>query len=137
MFNIVQSRVIPAEPEAVFDRFTDHEGWSRWAGAGKVTLIREGTPDRNGVGAVRKFVGGLQEEVTRFDRAEAMDYRIIKGVGVRDHRGEVRFEPVSGGTQVTWRVQASPTIPFTGWFLERLLNRIFARVLAALERQFK
>ena len=137
MITIVQWRTIPGPPEAVFDRYTDHESWSDWAGTGRVTLVREGQPDRNGLGAVRQFVGGMQEEVTRFERGVAMDYRIIRGAGIKDHSGEVRFRAVPEGTEVTWRVRCSPTIPFTGRLVKTLIERIFDRVLRSLEQQFQ
>ncbi len=59
MRRIEVERIVDFQPETVFARYTDHAGWSDWAGAGKVTLAREGNPDRNGVGCVRAFESAM------------------------------------------------------------------------------
>ena len=42
---ITVERFIDHPIEEVFRRYTDHEGWSEWAGFGKVRLAREGSPE--------------------------------------------------------------------------------------------
>ena len=46
-------RRFDAPPQAVWDVYTDHARWSEWAGLGRSKLEREGSPDRNGTGALR------------------------------------------------------------------------------------
>ncbi|HEY8042481.1 MAG TPA: SRPBCC family protein [Polyangiaceae bacterium] len=138
MHTVEVERIIPAAPEAVFDRYTDHAGWSDWAGAGKVTLAREGTPERNGVGCVRAFQSalGLQEEVVEFDRPRAMAYRIVRGgFPVKDHRGEVHFEPHERGTRIVWRVEFGSRIPLTGGVIAAFLRRAFDGLLRRFEQR--
>jgi uncharacterized protein YndB with AHSA1/START domain len=128
--------------ERVFRRYTDHAGWSAWAGSGRVLLTREGYPERDGVGAVRAFalVPGLREEVVRFEppRGDAparMDYRVIGGpIPIRDHHGEVTFLPEAGGTRIAWRITFRSAIPGLGPVLERGISLVFQRLLAALAR---
>jgi uncharacterized protein YndB with AHSA1/START domain len=123
--------------EAVFRRYTDHAGWSDWAGFGKVRLVREGSPERDGTGSVRAFANapGLQEEVTRFEPPSRMDYRISQGgFPLTDHHGEVHFETEGKGTRVTWRVSFRSRLPGTGWALRRGIDMMFRRVLAGLAR---
>jgi uncharacterized protein YndB with AHSA1/START domain len=123
--------------DAVFDRYTDHVGWSEWAGVGQVRLAREGTPERDGVGCVRAFAvpASLQEEVTAFERPRRMEYRVIRGAfPMTDHRGEVLFAPEGAGTRVTWRVSFRWRLPGTGWLVDRALAAFFRRVLDALAR---
>src|SRR5690349_4997767 len=114
---VVVERFIDHPIEEVFRRYTDHEGWSRWAGFGKVRLVREGRPDRNGVGSVRAFQAapGLREEVTLFEPPKRMEYRVVRGpVPMRDHLGEVTFEPEGQGTRVVWRVSFRVSVPGLG-----------------------
>jgi len=136
-------RLFPHSIERVFRRYTDHEGWSDWAGTGPVTLVQVGSPDRNGVGAVRAFstAPGLREEVTAFEPPPAagggarLDYRVIRGpIPLADHRGEVVFTPQGAGTLVTWRVSFRSRIPGLGWPLERGLTALFGRMLRGLGR---
>ncbi len=128
---------IPHPIERVFARYTDHVGWSEWAGTGRWSLVREGSPDKNGVGCVRALstYPGLREEVVRYEAPTRMDYRIVKGlIPLTDHLGEVRFAPEGSGTRVTWRVSFRPTVPGLGWLLERGLSRVFARMLIDLSK---
>jgi uncharacterized protein YndB with AHSA1/START domain len=130
--------VIEAPPEAVFARYTDHVGWSRWAGAGKVSLAREGTPDRNGVGAVRAFerAMGLQEEVIEFEPPRHMAYRVVRGgFPIKDHRGDVRFEPHPRGTRIVWSVELGSRIPFTAGVVARLVGVVFRKLLDRFEQR--
>ena len=130
-------RVIPHPIDKVFARYTDHPGWTDWAGAGPVRLAREGSPHRFGVGAVRSFalVPGLREEVTAFEPPRRMEYRVTQGAfPLADHHGEVLFSPEGDGTRVTWRVSFRSRIPGTGKLLTLGLEALFKRMLASLER---
>ena len=128
-----------AAPEVVFDRYTDHRSWQRWAGLGRVTLAREGVPAPNGVGCVRVISTagvGVHEEVFSFERPHRMTYKLIKGpVPLKDHFGEVVFEPADGGTRVTWRCQFNSTVPGLGGASRWFITRLFRQVLDALERE--
>lgn len=128
-----------APPEAVFDRYTDHVSWQRWAGLGGVTLAREGVPAPNGAGCVRviRTAGiGVHEEILTFERPRRMTYRLIKGpVPLRDHLGEVIFEPAGVGTRVIWRCQFNSALPGMGAVLRWFITRLFRQVLAGLQRE--
>jgi uncharacterized protein YndB with AHSA1/START domain len=146
MRRVEVERIFPHPVERVFRRYTDHAGWSEWAGVGRIYLTREGYPDKNGVGSVRAFslTPGLREEVVRFDppvhdgsasSPARQDYRVVGGpVPIADHHGEVTFEPQGSGTRLTWRVSFRPTIPGIGFVLERGLTMMFRRMLASLGR---
>lgn len=126
--------------ERVFQRYTDHEGWTSWAGLGAVRLVREGTPERTGVGSVRAFqlTPGLREEVTRFEPPARMEYKVVAGpVPMADHLGEVMFESEGNGTRLRWRVSFRSTIPGAGWALQHGLGVVFRRVLARLARDME
>jgi len=128
---------IPAPPDVVWAVYTDHEGWQRWAGMGEVVLRQQGHPPPNGLGAIRVIRSAgvaVEEEVTAFDPPKYMEYRLTAGVPIREHRGEVRFEPSSGGTRIDWTVEFRPLIPGTGrllrWVFERALRGVLTRLAA-------
>ncbi len=137
MRRVEVERFFPHPAERVFLRYTDHAGWTDWGGFGRVWVTREGFPDKNGVGSVRAFAAapGLREEVVLFEPPSRTQYRIVAGpVPIADHLGEVTFAPEGSGTKVTWSVSFRPTIPGTGWIVERSLVMLFRRMLASLAR---
>jgi len=123
----------------VFERYTDHRGWTDWAGLGRVTLDRTGTPAPNGVGCVRKITTAgvsVYEEVVAFEPDRRMVYRLIRGlVPIRNHEGEVLFEPDGSGTRVTWRCRFDSMIPGLGGIIQRGVSRMFGDVLDRLARR--
>ncbi len=128
---------IPASPQAVFARYTDHERWVDWAGVKEVVLRQQGTPPPNGLGAIRviRQAGmAIEEEITAFDPPKRMAYRLVAGAPVRDHSGEVLFDADGAGTRVTWKVRCRPLIPGTGWLIRRALESGLRDVLARLAK---
>jgi uncharacterized protein YndB with AHSA1/START domain len=137
MRRIEVEHLYPHPAERVFRRYCDHASWSDWAGVGRVYLTREGSPDANGVGAVRAFSAnpGLREEVTAFEPPSRMEYRIVQGpLPIRDHHGEVFLTPEGSGTKLTWRVTFDTSLPGLGWVVERALTMVFRRMLAGLAK---
>jgi uncharacterized protein YndB with AHSA1/START domain len=140
MVKIHVAQHVAAPREQVWEFYTDHAGWTDWAGAGRVQLERAGDETRNGVGCVRAIGVGVKvlEEVVTFDVPKRMVYRVVGGaVPMRDHEGEVSFEDEPGGTLVTWRCRFEPTIPGTGWLMQRTVRLFFGRVLSRLARLAK
>jgi uncharacterized protein YndB with AHSA1/START domain len=132
------SRQIPAAPDRVWALYTDHEGWEKWAGVKEVVLRQKGDPPPNGLGAIRVIRASgmaIEEEVTAFEPPRRMAYRLVAGAPIRDHAGEVRFEPDGAGTRVTWTVRFRPLVPGTGWLIRRMLERSLGDVLERLAAQ--
>ena len=126
---------VAAAPEKVFAFYTDHVDWERWAGVKEVVLRQTGDPPPNGLGAIRVIRArgmAFEEEITAFEPPRRMGYRLVAGAPVRDHAGEVRFEPDGSGTRVTWTIRFRPLVPGTGWILRRVLEREIRGVLTAL-----
>jgi uncharacterized protein YndB with AHSA1/START domain len=131
-------RVLAHPIDDVFRCYTDHVGWSRWAKMGAVSLAREGSPDVNGVGAVRAFraAPGLEEEVVTFEPPHRMEYRVVKGgFPITDHHGEVLFAKDGSGTRVTWRVSFRSKVPGVGKVLESGIGKVFERILDGLTKE--
>ena len=128
-------RTFAEPPERVFAVYTDHAGWSRWAGIGSSRLEVAGRTHRNGAGAVRVLGPGpfaAREEVLDFEPPRRMTYRVVGGGMLRNHLGEVLFEPDGGGTRIVWRCRFDPAIPGLGGLLRAFVTRIFRRALEGL-----
>lgn len=139
MQHVEVEQVVEAPIETVWDRYTDHVSWTRWAGMGRVRLVREGARERNGTGCVREFSNlgfRVREEVLDFEPPRRMTYRVVSGgLPMREHLGEVRFEPCERGTRVVWRCRFEPGVPLLGGLLAAFIARLFRRALASLARQ--
>jgi uncharacterized protein YndB with AHSA1/START domain len=141
MQHVEVSKIIDAPIQQVWDRYTDHVSWTRWAGLGKVRLAKEGVPPPNGVGCVRAFTNAgfeLHEEVLTFEVPRRMTYKVVKGsVPMKDHLGEVTFEPQGDSTRIVWRCQFNSTIPGLGGVFRWFVTHVFRRALDGLARTFR
>jgi SAM-dependent methyltransferase/uncharacterized protein YndB with AHSA1/START domain len=140
MQQVEVERRFEASPAQVWKVYTDHAGWSAWAGLGRARLATEGSPDRNGVGAVRCFTtGGVSvfEEVLSFEPPKRMTYRVVRG-GIpimKDHLGEVVLEPDGAGTRLIWRCRFGSRIPGLGAPMRWMVTRLFRQALEGLARR--
>ncbi|MBX3413979.1 MAG: SRPBCC family protein [Pirellulales bacterium] len=130
MYDLQADIEIAASPEKVFHLISDHESFLGDIGGSVCRLTREGSPDRNGLGAVREITAdGMRfcEEITAFEPPRRYSYRITEILGksgkplpFRHEGGEMVFEPAPGGTRVRWRTSFRVPIPVLGWFVERI-----------------
>jgi hypothetical protein len=104
----------PVPPSIVWGVLADHGGMSRWTPLRRVEMEAGGTPDPNGVGAVRALhlVGPpIREQVTDFEPERRLGYRLLSGLPARDYTGEVVLEPTGGGTSIRWTISFRPSVP--------------------------
>ena len=138
MQHVEVSRTFAAPPQRVWDVYTDHAGWKEWAGIGSSTLDVEGQPDPNGTGAVRALgSGGMHayEEILDFEPPKRMTYRVVRGgLPMKNHLGEICFEPDGDGTRVVWRCRFDSRIPGLGWAMRIFITRFFRGALEGLAR---
>ena len=105
---------VPVPTERVWELVADHPGMVRWTPLRRVVMESGGSPDPNGVGAVRALhlVGPpIREEVTAFEPTRRLAYRLLSGLPVRDYTGEILLEPTGTGTRISWTIRFSPAIP--------------------------
>ena len=111
-------------PEVLFRVATDHEGMSRWVGA-PVSVIA--APKDGGVGTVRRITAGplrIDEEVVAWDPPRRMIYRVVRGLPLRYHRGELRVSPWGDGrSQLAWEITIASSAPFVAEGIARVLER--------------
>jgi uncharacterized protein YndB with AHSA1/START domain len=136
--SIQVERHLAAPPEAVFEVLADHAHYDRFDGIRRSELARAGSPEPNGVGAVRwVWIGPLRfaEEITAFEPPARIDYLItgVKGLPFSHEGGSIRLEPDGTGTHAVWTSSFEIPIPLLGRPFDRIfstqLERGFARTL--------
>ncbi|MCA9512101.1 MAG: SRPBCC family protein [Myxococcota bacterium] len=121
---------VRARPEDVFAGLTDHEGLAGLPGVSSARLVRPGSPERNGVGALRELrVHGLRfvEEIVAFEPPKRLGYLVREcSLPLRHRFGEIRLEPAAdGGTLATWASELA--VPVVGRLVAPLLRRALVR----------
>ncbi len=138
MARTIARTVIAASPEDIWSVLTHHEGMPAWSPLKRVELEAEGTPDRDGIGAVRAMHGPgpvIREKVVTWDPPRSYEYTMLAGAPIRDHHGRVELTPTPEGTGITWTVTFRPIVPGTGWLISRVLGRALQRMLDRLPSQ--
>ena len=134
------TQVIDAPMETVWAAITDHEGMSEWSPVKRVVLDPKGTPDPNGLGAIRHMKGAgptIVEEVIEWSPPHEYVYLLRAGAPIRDHRGCVQLSERGDATNVLWTIQFRPSIPGTGWLIAGLLRKVVGGMLKQLKRNLE
>jgi hypothetical protein len=106
-----------APPSELWSLISEVERWRQWSFLTRTFLLRPGSPDPDGVGALRRLaVGpfGSTEEVVAFEPPSHFAYETRKGMPVRHYRADVELEADGDGTRITWRGVLEPSVPGTG-----------------------
>jgi uncharacterized protein YndB with AHSA1/START domain len=134
MKTVTVTRSVNAPIEKVFDTIADHANYKQFPGIKDSKLVRPGTNDRNGVGALREIAAGnawFQEEITAYERPRRLDYLIVKSRPPLEHKGgSVRLEPNGAGCTVTWTTTVGVKLPLIGGLLDKLMLPQLERGLA-------
>jgi hypothetical protein len=133
MASIFMQQRFDAPPDRVFAALTDHVGFGRALGE-DIRLEREGVPPPNGLGAVRAIhARGLtiREEVIGWETSRAMDYTVVSGAPLQNHRGAIRLVPDGTGTRVDYRIRFDWPWYLGGALVGGLLARSLERQIAS------
>ncbi len=129
---------IAAPIDVVWATLTDHEQYREFTPLPTSRLVREGTPDRNGVGAVHHFgVGplGTREEVLAFDAPNHLAYTIVAGLPVRDYRADVTLAEDADGTTMTYEGSFQPTVPGTGGVIGLVMRTAVRQLITGVRKR--
>ncbi len=124
-----------AEPESLWPLIAEVERWKQWSFLTRSYLLRPGSPEPNGVGALRRLaVGpfGSTEEVVAFEPPRHLGYEARRGMPVRRYRADVVLEEDTAGTRIEWSGSLEPLVGGTGplalayarGFVERFLRAV-------------
>jgi uncharacterized protein YndB with AHSA1/START domain len=127
-----------APVERVWAVLADARRWREWTPLRTSELEREGSPDPDAVGALRRFGAGplvTREEVVGFEPPHRLVSEMRSGMPVRGYRAEVTLTPWGSGTEIAWRSRFEPRIPGTGPLLRALLGAIAGDIARRLARR--
>jgi Polyketide cyclase / dehydrase and lipid transport len=123
----------------VFDVLTDHRGMAAITALRYPRLEREGSPEPNGVGAVRALgaVGPpFREEVTEFERPHRFSYRALSGVPTAsEHGGTIDLTEQGGQTLLRWRVNSSTKLPLPDAVWVALVRPVIKQLLNGVVKE--
>jgi hypothetical protein len=77
----------------------------------------------------------MREEVLTYERPFRFSYKILSGLPVRDHVGTVELQPRDGGTEVTYAVKTTPTVPLGGPVFMLVLKKAIKDLLAGVAKE--
>ena len=141
MQTVSSSTPIAAPQEVAWEVMTDHQLYARWTPSSRVDLEIEGSPDRNGVGAIRVFQSGpisTREEITAFDPPHRMAYRVLKvPLPMRNCRSELVLVADEDGNscQLHWDSWFETVIPLTGGVLRQMMSSAVAKMAAGIAEE--
>jgi hypothetical protein len=124
-----------AVPAVVYALLRDGSTWPAWAPIDRFVLERPGTPEPEGVGAIRNFHTGrykMRERVAELVADKRFTYEVLEGLAVRDYRAEIDLTPVGGGTDIRWHTTFRAKVPGMGWIYRRALLKITRDAVAGL-----
>lgn len=127
-----------APVEEVWAVLADARRWKEWTPLTVSELEREGSPEPDGVGAVRLFGGGpvrTREEVVEFEPPRRLVYEMRSGMPIRGYRAEVTLTDWNGGTEIAWVSRFEPKVPGTGAVLRLFLTRLLGDLATRLARR--
>lgn len=133
---VEQDYALPVE--RVYAHLAEHENLGPIFGA-RITRVKDGTSERNGVGSVRSLrVGPLpafEETVTQAVPNELLAYRITKGSPLRGHHGELRFSPRGTGSHLRYVIEFGAVVPGLDRVIKLGLERTMRKSLPAVDQR--
>ena len=126
-----------SDPKTVFEALSEHENLGPVFGA-KITRLRDGDSDRNGVGSARKLNIGplpaITETVVVSEPNTLIEYKITKGgFPLKDHHGVQRLTPTAdGGTKLDYTIAFNTVIPGMAGVVEKQLTAALSKGLPRL-----
>lgn len=124
-----------AAPEALWARLSDVATWKDWGPWDSAEIESPGSPDPEGVGAVRRFRylrRVTRETVVAFDPPGRLAYDLVSGLPLRNYHAEVTIVPEGDGSRLEWHSRFDVT--FVGRIVRPALARFIRDVAARLAR---
>ena len=128
-----------ADPATVYRLLRDGATWPEWGPIDSVDLEREGTSDREGVGAVRVLRSGRvkgRDTIAELVENRRFSYTHESSLPVKNYRGDIDLDPLpDGGTAIRWVSEFDPKVPGTGALVRRGLDGFIAKLVDGLAKR--
>ena len=114
--HVTANATVNAPIDTVWATLTDHVGMASWGPGVSVSLGKPGTPDPNGLGAVRRISTpgpgpDIVEEVVTFDAPHLFGYKALSGTPFPGYTGEVRLTEAGTGTRIEYTIASTASFP--------------------------
>ena len=122
-----------AAPDVVWGLVADANRYAQWGPWDASGYDRPGDDAEHGVGAVRRIRYRRTtsiERVLEVEEGRRIAYTVVKGIPVRNYRGEVVLSPTAEGTRIHWSAAWDRTL--LGRLVHRRLRAFFPEVVADL-----
>ncbi|MFC3030928.1 SRPBCC family protein [Pseudoalteromonas fenneropenaei] len=134
MIEIACSQYVATNPSNLLSTLLDHDNLSRFFRA-QISTHRTATQHlTGGVGCVREvrhFPFRFFELIEKAD-LDGIRYRILGQVPLRDHRGEITFQPHGLGTYIAYRISGTAPWWLPSGILRSAISREIQRALKNL-----
>ncbi len=146
MFEVHANENFQGSLDDVFAVLSDHEQFLRGPDIERSIVSQPGTPERNGLGAVREVFSGpfhFVEEVVRFEPPHRYDYRIRsvtmfgRPFPLEHELGWLELQDTAGLVRVDWFSRFRLALPVVGKWAEPPLGRKLAGNFSKLLEQAK
>lgn len=135
MYTITLEKTAKVPRKVLFQLLTDHDNLGRFFD-GQYSLIKQGKPECNGIGAIREVSNGLltyQEQVIDYKENEHLHYKIIQGVPINEYGGWIKFNSLNAhDSMIHYRIMFTPRVKGTGWIMKYLFEKRIKRALDSL-----
>jgi len=138
---------IPAPIQQVFELITDHGHYDQFDSVAKSRLLKEGSINQNGLGAIRELkVSSIRfiEAISAYEVPSRFEYQVLEcymcfGNSAKEIRfplvhqkGQVTLKEHDGGTTIYWLSEYTVALPFghtIAKLMQPLVERAFGRIL--------
>jgi uncharacterized protein YndB with AHSA1/START domain len=137
---VTSQTTVAAPIETVWDKLIDHVGMSQWGPGITVTMDKVGTPDPNGIGAVRRIASlglgpDIVEEVVTFEAPHVLGYKALSGTPFPGYTGEVRLTEAGAGTHINYTLSSTASFPLVKTPLAVLCRALLHFLTRASKKQ--
>lgn len=129
--------------DQVFDLLSKHATYNIVFAPIQLLRVEDGVdPERpDGLGSIRRVgMGGIkpiQEQITRFEINQRIEYQIIKNPLIKHHLGIIEFEAIAEDrTLVSYTIELQARLPFVSQILLTQLKHAIKLGLAKLAKSF-
>ncbi|MED5815751.1 SRPBCC family protein [Mycolicibacterium sp. 050232] len=137
-YRYTDNRQVAVAPPVAWEVLTRHDQVSEWMPARKVILETAGSPDRDGLGAVRAihlFGSVIRERITGFDAPTTLRYELLSGLPFREYTGQITVEPHAGGSRISTAISFRTVVPGTQLLVAIAIRIASARAARAANRR--
>jgi hypothetical protein len=121
---VVEASAVASAPrEKVWALVADHAGWKDWGPWDLSEVEQPGSPDPNGVGAIRRMRAKertlgrkptLREQVNIFEPPMRFGYTVLDGMPVKDYQATVTLTEAGEATEIVFHIEFTGKFPGVG-----------------------